>query len=85
MENFIDKDTQIELLKNELGQLKNENTELKMRLEKYTNNEGHKRYKEHNKGEIQEYQKEYQKNIMKIKKSAFKNKIDYNYITYNEF
>ncbi len=50
MENFIDKDTQIELLKNELGQVKNENAELKMRLEKYTNN--YKKYYEKNKETI---------------------------------
>jgi|UniRef100_A0A6C0AM16 hypothetical protein len=47
MENFLDKDTQIELLKNELGQVKNENIELKKRLGKYTSN--YKKYYEKNK------------------------------------
>jgi hypothetical protein len=70
MENFIDKDTQIELLKNELEKVKQENIELKTRLDKYTNNESHKRYKEHNKDKIQEYQKEYQKKYYENKKKC---------------
>lgn len=61
MENFVDKDTQIEMLKDKLEKIKNENLELKTRLNKYTNNEGHKKYKEQNKEKIQEYQREYQK------------------------
>lgn len=68
MENIVDKDTQIELLKNELEKVKQQNAELKTRLDKYTNNEGHKRYKENNKEKIQEYQKEYQKTYYENKK-----------------
>lgn len=47
MENFVDKDTQIEILKNELEKVNNENLELKTRLNKYTNN--YKKYYEKNK------------------------------------
>jgi cell division protein FtsB len=50
MENFIDKDTQIELLKTELEKVKQENTDLKTRLDKYTNN--YKKYYEKNKETI---------------------------------
>lgn len=47
MEKFIDKDTLIEHLKNELEKVKLENIELKTRLGKYTNN--YKKYYEKNK------------------------------------
>lgn len=50
MENFVDKDTQIEILKVELEKVKNENIELKTRLNKYTNT--YKKYYEKNKETI---------------------------------
>ena len=50
MENFIDKDTQIEILKDKLEKIKNENTELKTKLEKYTNT--YKKYYEKNRETI---------------------------------
>lgn len=50
MENFVDKDTQIEILKVKLEKVKNENIELKTRLNKYTNT--YKKYYEKNKETI---------------------------------
>jgi prefoldin subunit 5 len=50
MENIVDKDTRIELLKNELEKYKQENTELKIKLDKYTNT--YKKYYEKNKETI---------------------------------
>ena len=50
MESIVDKDTQIEILKNELERVKQQNTELKTRLDKYTNT--YKKYYENNKETI---------------------------------
>jgi hypothetical protein len=73
MENFVNKDTYITFLKSDLESMKQENIELKKRLEKYTNNIGHKKYKENNKEKIQEYQKEYQKKYYENKKKCVQN------------
>lgn len=70
MEQFISIEDQNELLRVQNLKLQTEIKDLKERLEKYTNNAGHKKYKENNKGKIQEYQREYQKTYYEKKKKT---------------
>jgi len=59
MENLLNKDSYIEILKKENEELKNQNQELQERLSKYTNPGRTKQYQERNKDKIKEYQKEW--------------------------
>jgi hypothetical protein len=59
MDAFLDKDTQIELLKKETELLKQQNKELQERLSKYSNPDRNKNYQERNKELLKEYHKQY--------------------------
>lgn len=72
MENLLDKDSYIEILKKENEELKNQNQELQERLSKYSNPERTKQYQERNKEKIKEYQKEWY-NKKKIETTRLKN------------
>lgn len=71
MENLLDKDSYIEILKKENQELKKQNQELQERLSKYSNPERTKQYQERNKEKIKEYQKEWYKK--KIETTRLKN------------
>jgi protein associated with RNAse G/E len=59
MEEFIDKDIQIKLLKDSVKLLTEKNKELQEHLSKYTNPDRIKKYQDRNKDLIKEYHKEY--------------------------
>lgn len=59
MERFLDKDTQIELLKKETELLKQQNKQLQERLSKYSNPDRNKNYQERCKESLKEYHKQY--------------------------
>jgi len=59
MDAFLDKDTQIELLKKETQLLKQQNKELQERLSKYSNPDRNKNYQKRNKELLKEYHKQY--------------------------
>ena len=59
MDAFLDKDTQIELLKKETELLKQQIKELQERLSKYSNPDRNKNYQERNKQLLKEYHKQY--------------------------
>lgn len=71
MNSILDKDSQIELLKNEVKELKELNNKLQERLSKYTNPKRVKDWQDQNKDSIKEYQKEYQKKYYQNKKNQY--------------
>jgi predicted MPP superfamily phosphohydrolase len=63
---------EINIIKNENNELKQQITELKKRLKKYTNGDNHKRYYEKNKEKIMETGANYLKNLKEVNPEKLK-------------
>ena len=63
---------EINIIKNENNELKQQITELEKRLKKYTNGDNHKRYYEKNKEKIMETGANYLKNLKEVNPEKLK-------------